>query len=523
MAILAAGMLANLASATSDPIVNWTEGFGPGGRAPSAAVLGDHASQVLVVYAGTNGFARLLSVHDASSTPTPIWSTAPAYEWASVQAAAASESSLCYVLARERASSSSALQLVLRCFASDSSAPRWQYTFPLDASVDFGMGLECTPDGSRVAAWTFDVWSYRTKVHVAQGQTGTPVADLSLDTTGAPTGSSHSPEGAACLLTGPHSEVLFDLQTGAVLQQTSVAPTLGSARAVSGLASRVATGRNDGTLQVYQRQAGVLMSWFVQPAPVSGAQFCAAAIAADGSTLAAASYSAAVPGNLRLQILDLGQANHPVVFTQLLPSSASLARITGLGISRDGSRVVATSNGDGSTTLPEVLVFERNNGVWAWSGSMHTTVPVWSASMDPEARRAALLASGAGPAPQYLQLADVRLIDSGDRDLVGRGIPRVGTSFALRQSAPPGSGSRLLVSSALAVPALEFPGIGTLFLPQGQISVAGTGSANGSGWIDYTVALPSGSGAIGSHLEFQGLRRAPRTLTRDFVHVTVLP
>ena len=87
----------------------------------------------------------------------------------------------------------------------------------------------------------------------------------------------------------------------------------------------------------------------------------------------------------------------------------------------------------------------------------------------------------------------------------------------------PGSRAALLRSFALAPTPIDVPGVGTLHLDPATLSSASIGLVPPSGVASYTTTVDSDPGMIGRTFYYQGLTSSPRTLTRDFVQLTILP
>lgn len=507
----------------TEPDTIWSTSYGIGGRTPSQVSIGDFTSQAFIAYGGNGGFVKLLSSFD-SPNPTPIWQSNSIFEISSVKIASAANTDSHAMITRERSSSTNQFHLTIRYFKSSSNVEVWQFNPTIDITYTSApaMNISVSSDGSRVIAWVFDIWSYRSKLYVLDGADGSLISSLSLDTAGEPANGILSGDDNYFLLAGKLSLKLMDAHFGTIVSQLTVNYSVTDLVSVARDGMKFVVSGNDGVVHGYKIINNIITQVFTINAPIANAGISKGAISQDGSLFIATFFAAGSSNVMTIQIYDIANDAPQMLHAQDFPAQ-SLTRITGASISSDNSRIVLISNGCEAPLVPEVLVYEKLLGIWTQTKSMDLVVPAWGMATGYDAGRTLIYSIGTVQPPYYLSYGEVRLIDTIRRDLKIFGIPRLGSTLTVTQAVPNNLAAKLFSSEVLTFPPINLGLIGNMYLTPGTIINAGIGIGNSLDQVTYQVPLPNASSQVGHKLNLQGFHRGPRTLTADFAHMTILP
>lgn len=519
-ALVALGLSAR-ASASDPGQLLWAHDAPPG-RLGRCTAIGDFGTQVLVVFDGSDAFARLLSAYD-DADPAPLWDTAPIHKVHDVRVAAAERDDLFAVATFEQSSASAPRKVVVRQYRSASASPAWQFTLPFDAGLQASFGVDVSDDGARIATWAFDPGSMSTRLYVLAPQSGSAVLTRTLDTGQAPTAGRVTADGRYLYLTAPHWDFVVDLASGATVYQHLVGATIGSAIAISEDGGVLASARNDGKVFVARRDGASYAQWFLHQSPLAGAQFSAIALSGDGTRLACAAFVPGQAGTARVEVLDLSSAAHPLEHVEAFPGAPSGSTVLDVAFTADAATLAVCASGDAAGPSPEIVGLRRTGGAWARVFERNLAVPATDLDLSAERGQVCVLARGFGPAPSYAPDCEVDLVDLEVPELTAAGVPHAAATITLRQETQPASQVRMLASLHLAAQPIPFGPYGALYLEPHTTWVAGSAVADAQGVAQVDYALPAGAGAVGTSLHFQGLQTQPRRLSENFVRVTVVP
>ena len=186
-----------------------------------------------------------------------------------------------------------------------------------------------------------------------------------------------------------------------------------------------------------------------------------------------------------------------------------------LAIDADGSRFVVGSSGQGAEpTLALCSPSEVEPLVEYPAGG-----PVYSVDIAPDGDR---FVASRYPANDT-NTASVELYEFGGEDLVVRGRPSIGSTVEFELHATPGASAFLLSSPRLAATPLEIAGVGTLVLGRSLLETSSLGVVSLSGIATHDLALANDPALVGRTTWYQGLTTGPRTLSRDWIQLTILP
>jgi hypothetical protein len=501
----------------------WTQSSGTATWIPKAVSIGDSGTQVFADIDGFQGFARLFSSSDHSPA-TAVWQSANSYHTSSSRVASADASDLHVSLRCTEPQQGAASHAVVARYSSASSNPQWTYTFPFVVSQPPN-GIAVSRDGSTIVAWVFDMTSFRTWVAVFSPSSSTPQSYTGVDTASVPTTAELSADGSTLYIAAASKSVLFDVHHGSVIQSLFNTEAISPAHAISGDGSVFAKGLAAGRVDVFHRQGASYSFWFSTQLGDAPTQAARLALSDDGATLVVGWAYTQQYLRVRVQALDLGAPQHPVVLDDNLQGAGAYQNtVSDLSISADGSHAAVGLSGDQAGLVPELLVYGRDADTSVWSRIYSYNLPgsVEALDLSADGTRVAV----ASKAVHINVLAGggrIDLFDLAQRDLVLSGVPHAGSQVSMEEFAQPGSPARLLVAHGLAATPQPFGGMGILYLDPSTLSVAGNGSANGAGVVNLPLNLPNAPTMIGSSLYYQGLIIHPRHLTQDWVRVTVLP
>lgn len=242
------------------------------------------------------------------------------------------------------------------------------------------------------------------------------------------------------------------------------------------------------------------------------------ALSDDGSTLAVAWFDWRGATGSVLRAFDLSTGSVTMERNQ---TSQGLQNVPAdLAISADGSRFVAGLWGDVTGSIAELAVYSPSSPdplVEYPDGGSVVAVDVSPDGKRFVASRAATHVNGG------YNGTSIELYEFGGEDFLVHGRPSIGATVAFDLHGTPSASAFVLSSPALAPVPIDYPGLGRLFLDPSSLSAARAGTIPPTGVATYPLAIPNDPSQIGRTMYFQGMTMAPRSLTSDWVQLTILP
>ncbi len=376
-------------------------------------------------------------------------------------------------------------------------APRWSRELPFTANGP----ARIATDADGVDAWiaAYDDAAQRVRVERLDGATGGVLCARELAANGLQEIAVASDGSRAVLTTGLDLWVL-DAQ-GAIVHHASLAATT-TALAIAGDGLTIAHGA-PGFLRVLRDGPGGFVLAHAINAN-AGEMAVRAALDADGATLAVGWWSANSGTAWRFEVRDtlldarleqrafVGQAGG----LQDLPTAVALTT--------DGMRAAFACWGTG-TSEPEAAIWDRSTDTYVLEADLPGSA--FALALDSTGTRA-LVAAKTTHANVLAATGEVRLLDTGERDLQVLAPPLVGGTLHLAARDTSATAVLFLYGDPVAVP-FRVPGVaGQLHLRRVGLGVARV-NADGQGRADWTSPIPLDSAQIGTVRSFQAAFRSP--------------
>lgn len=482
--------------------------------------LGNDGTQVFAEYGGVNNSRTLLSAHD-TNPPSPVWTdneTVLNYNRRVDSSAAANVHASLHQ--EDHPDFLGMRQAVLTMYGSDSAAPDWVYRFEQPLGNYAYDQVWVSADGQQIVTAIYDSSTLSARVASFAASSSTPVLLTSVSTSGGFDGFAVSEDGSTIALRSNMRLVVVDLDSGSVRMDLFVIGQAfygGLDLSEDGRVLAVGTGSR---LEVYEETAGGSYALQASYEMGSGNHCRRVAMDATADKLAFVINSFGDQNSAEVRVIDRssGEAlvQHSVTGAGGQPNFAS-----SVAISRDGRRVAAGLWGDEQGLSPNLLVFDTHNP----SGPAFThrfPGSVMSLDLSPDGRHLAVAARDSH-ATAFGGGGSIALFEAGPSDLRLEGTPRVGNTVNFLQRADQSSISRVVVSPLLETTPVVFPSAGTLYLDRSLLSWVSPGSPNGEGEMVTPYQVPSDAGWVGTSFYFQGVGLAPRSLSDNYVKLTVLP
>jgi WD40 repeat protein len=478
--------------------------------------IGNDGSEAFTGFGPFADYLRLFSSHD-QDPPTPVWQLVPVEETFHHGVDSAEASDLHAVIYDVYADSGLQQRRVLvRKHSTLSPGADWTYTYPFQTNGHENLAVRVSRDGSRIVSVLHNAALNRSAVAVFTPFSAVPIAYHEIPLQGPAVGFEISSDGSQLYLASTLQVRVHSLPSGALLHQELFFEPIYKAHGFSGDGSVFAYGTNN-RVKVYRRptSGGAYSLAFSHEVP--GPAYCPQlALSADGSTLVACFNYSDTFRRVDVRTIDV-------------PSQALIAldSVVGVGpyqnvaadvsVSADGQRSAVGVWGDDTGNAHELRVYRRGQNVPIATYDLPGSV--FELDLSGDGRRLAV-ASKAVHANVSGGGGSVQLYRVNDEDFVVSGAPEIGHTVTFSVRGTPGQSGRLLYSPFPAANPTYFNGIGTLYLDRMTVQSFPMGLVGGNGYASLPFPVP---GLIGQKSYFQGMVSSPRTLSNDWIELTILP
>ena len=363
--------------------------------------------------------------------------------------------------------------------------------------------LELAEDGGRLVVAGYDLGSGETWIDWLDAHTGALAARVRLATPFL-RNLSVSADGKRVALTAEQELLLVDPLGGILHREALPAATNALALAADGRSLLV--GGYD-RLRVLRETGG---AWLLaaEHAGAPGEVAVRAAISAGGETHAVAWWEATQGVAVRLEVFDGPSGSRLFEHAQGGPVGGPQNLPQDLAITPDGERVALGLWGAGDPQ-PEVLLFER----WGGAPVLAADLPgsVMDLALDPGGTRVAVAAKGVH-AGTLGGLGDLRLYDTGERELQVVGQPALGTQLQLAARRAGAEAVYFLLGAPAAAPT-SVPGVGgSLLIDRSRRMRVFARPADPAGRADLLLQLPAHGALLGTPFAVQAAFRTGAAL-----------
>jgi len=495
--------------------LTWSHPDGGQAWIASAVAIGERGTQVFAEYDLNNEAAELLSAFD-SDPPTPVWTdgTPLGTEFRSV--ASADEDDIHVAVDQVVLNNNiQTRQAVVRKYSSVSATPLWSYTFTPVINAASRVGI--SRDGRRIVAAVMNDSTWEVEIATWGPNSGTPIQYTKV-----PVGANNymrgfdlSADGSTLYFSSGVQANVFDIATQAVVFSTNIGASFDS-HAISGDGSVFAYG-NFNSLSVWERSGATYNNTHtvIKPDQV----YCAEIDISDDSSTVAAGWYYYNPGlQVTLEALDV--PSKTITMSQTLLGVGGLQNlVSDVSCSADGKRFAVGLWGDAGT-IDEVRVYDRNSATPVVT--FNTPGSVFDIDLSADGQRV-VAGSKAVHANTLGNGGRVDLVDAGGEDFVLRGTPSLGATVEYRLYGTVGKPALVMTALALQKPPVNYAGIGTLYIDRATLTFASMGNVLPQGYASHSVVLGSDPALVGKSFFNQGLLLGPRTLSKDWLKMTVLP
>jgi hypothetical protein len=502
--------------------VAWTHSSGAENWIPKTVALGNDTQNVFFQFDGYLGSARLFSTQ-APNPPSPLWTDNAAYMSFSSEVAAADDADVLATLRFDQPSSTAQKVPVVARYASNSSTPRWTYSFPFTVNNPTS-GIQVSRDGQTIAAWVYDYSNLKTAVAVFGPTSGTPRSYSLLYTAGMPNTAKLSDDGSTLLIVSDLKQLVFKTATGTLALDGWNMTSIGNGVAISRDGSTYAITRQRQYVDVFKNNALSFTLDLGLPEPA-----CHVVEFNDSGTTLALGWNFGAPNlETRVQVVDVGSPSHPVVLNDSIIGVGAnrMNIITDMDLSADGSLLAVGTSGDADNVAPGIVLYQRAP-TWSrlYEQDLPGSVNAVDVSADGQYIAVASKAVHMNVAGSGGRIDLFRAVPAGgpSADLEVFGSTHLGDTITFRAYVLPGQFVRLLRAPSLAATPQIFPGVGTLYLDRPKTKLAATGFANANGVFETSLVIPMDASLVGRTFYFQGYGMTPDALGQDYVSVTVLP
>jgi len=475
--------------------------------------LGDRGGQVL---AHTNQDELLLFSSFDANPPTPVWRS-PNVHLSYPYLVAAADTDVYFIADYRDDRDEHTDALVLQKYRSRSSVPEWRHSFA-PPQFEGWMSYDVSRDGETIVSNFDNWWEMENEIRVHDPATGLPTRTIVIPyLLDAGYYTDLSPDGSVAAATiSPYESFVFEPATGRELGTIQGAFMSRQALSENGRVLALRSLHPSYEVHVLRRTPAGYVPAFEIPAPPDTLPW-GCVVSDDGSTVAVTWKENSHPATLSIvSAHDVATGRMTMEHVDLSPAGG--LELSDLAISADGSVFVVGLTAFSPASVSELAVYSRDSDQPIRE---HPNLgAVFEVELSPDGKRYAAVRAlhDACSSPCVVELYEL-----GGEDLVVRGAPEIGATIAFELHGTPGSRATLLRSSALAIPPIDVPGVGTLHLDPATLSRTAMGVVPPSGVATTTTILGTDPSLIGRTYWFQGLTNGPRRLTEDFVQVTILP
>lgn len=379
---------------------------------------------------------------------------------------------------------------------SGGGAPSWSHDLGFAANGPGRMDLDAAGSTVVVAAW--DDAQGRVRVDRVAGATGALLARVDL---AAPSleGLALSADGErVVLLLG--SRLLVLTSSLSVVHDQSLADNPSSV-AISSDGTRLVVGCV-GAVRVFDELLGAYAETQVQPGALDQVA-SKVGVSAGGEVYAAAWWRFTNKDRLEYEVYDGVSHSQLISDVQIGQLGGLQNSPSGLELSADGSRVAFSSWGRGDSA-PEVVLYDVPSASLVFSADLPGSA--MALDLDASGTRLAVVTKSLH-ANLMSSTGEVRLYDTGERDLALLGPTLLGGTLIAAASAPGASGTFFLLGKPRAVPA-PFPGaLGVLTLERDQRLKVFARPTDLSGTALLSLPISGATSLLGADLGLQAVSR----------------
>jgi hypothetical protein len=499
------------------------------GLTPKCVAIGNSGTLVFTEVEGYNTMTRTLSSSDHSPA-TPVSQSSPYYFQRNCIVRAADQTDVRVAFSYAQATNGASSYPVVRKSSFTTPGQDWTFAFPftVSASESSPLGLGVSRDGQTIVATAYDRMQNKQAIAIFQPASGTPVYYTEILTYYQPMNTQLSADGSTLYIVSQLYTLLYDTQhhTNAFYGSNFEYPYSGMAINADGTVYAKSFA-SDHRVEVYHKQPQGNYSLFATLPGGSLGQCAALSFSDDGNTLVA-SYNT-LPNVVTNIVYDVSSApGHPVFQDAVVGNGQYWNTASGVSIAKDGSAFAVGVTGSQDGTTPQLLAYSRAPATQIWASVLqaHLCGSCVDVAISADGSKVASAALR-GHVDQPLGGSEVDLYRVQSQDLVLNGVPQSGAQVEVRFSPAfqptPGATVILLQAPVLASHPQTLPGEGTLFLDRYLTHSTGTTQVDASGNASFTLALPSGSSAIGTTGYYQALCMSPRRLSQAWINVTVVP
>ncbi|RKZ13232.1 hypothetical protein DRQ53_13625 [bacterium] len=514
---------AGLSTATAQETINlepaWTRVSSPWESGARQVTLGGDGSRVAVVQSPFSSERREYSTFQTSGAAQQEVVLGESVQRQELSSASDAALGAWYRLVQT--GSGYQYQARISVYELGSESQSWEYVFPFDPGIADG-GVKVSSDGTRVVAWVYNPHIFRTSLVLLDGASGQVLSSHNVNTSGRPNVCDITADGSLALLSTIARAFVIDTASGSVLYSKIFVMGHGGL-ALSPDGSTLALSDSTNGVWFLRRQGGTYNQF--ASIPDLPDFICArTAFSTDGSTVALSWENSATRRALRLGILQVNATSLTTLHDETFHSSADVQLVmTSLRLNATGDRLVMAHWGDGDTNvLPELLVYGREDNGQAWTRTHERNLPGSVVSLDVSTDGSVIVASSSD---SHVNLggagARLNCFDLTPRRFEFEGNARIGETITFRVRGRSLDHGHLLTSATKAPTPLEFPGIGTLYLKRSALSFSSRQQGGTDGWIEFQHTIPNDPALVGTKLYAQGLTLSTRSLTDDFIELTI--
>lgn len=486
-------------------------------------------TEVLSSWGAYERRVSLFSRHDPGAVPEVVWDDVELeYNWRRRTAGADTVGRFAELHQRYAVQGQSQREADLALYDSSSAAPVFTYTLPTVLPALAEAEVEMTADGTRTLAYVFEGMTSSallTRV-VAQGGGFAVDSEGRIPLAGIPVAFCVSADGSTAAFGTTHRITVVNTDTMTAVQElTHFGEPQYGALGLSADGSRLVFGTR-GRARILERGSDGLYAEVLEH-PLEPNQYCLrAALSPDGASVTLGIQDLGAMGDARVRAVEVatGTTLVEVAHESTAPHQNYVWRID----HSDDGRIVAVGlwGDEGLDDAPELLVLDLVEGTVILERDFPGSVLELDLSGD---GRTLAVASKGVHANTFGGGGALTLLQLRPRSVMIEGVPRAGSTIQVGVVAREGWQVALLGGPdrlAVPVPAPELFGLvlaGWLHLDLSTATVQGPATVGEGNVHWWPLTLPSGPGAAGRVLHFQGADLTRAELSADVTRITVLP